>query len=103
MIELSGAASVLAFLFVVVVLFQLRVIEKRVRALSRLDAKLNALMRHSGVEFDPYKDLPASVVDALQRGNKFEAIKHYKESTGASLMEAKEFIEEIQRRAGVPV
>ena len=68
------------------------------RGLSRVEAKLDALMKHEGIRFDPYSDVPPPVVDALRRGKKIAAIKHYRGATGAGLKEAKEFVEELQRR-----
>lgn len=53
------------------------------RALSRLEGKLDALLKHQGVRFDPYSDLPGPVLDALRRGKKIEAIKEYRVATGA--------------------
>lgn len=37
------------------------------------------------------------VLDAIEAGKKLEAVKLYKESSGVSLMEAKEFIENLMR------
>jgi hypothetical protein len=68
--------------------------------LSRLEAKLDLLLKNAGIAFDPVADLPPPVVEALQRGDKIQAIKHYRDATGADLVQAKEFIEEVQRRAG---
>ena len=75
-------------------------LEQRLSSISRIDAKLDVLLKHSGLEYDPYKDLPSAVVEAVARGNKIEAIKRYREATAAGLKEAKDFIEEIQRRSG---
>ena len=63
----------------------------RVRGLER---KLNALLRHHGV--DPTQGLPLS--DRVKQlaadpARKIEAIKVYGEETGAGLAEAKEAIE----------
>jgi hypothetical protein len=66
--------------------------------LSRVEAKINLLLEHAGIEFDPYKGLPQEVADAVRRGEKIQAIKLYRRATGASLREAKEFIEDVQRR-----
>jgi ribosomal protein L7/L12 len=79
---------------------QLSDIQRRVAALARLEAKLDLLMKHAGIQYEPYKDLPGDVVDAVQRGEKIEAIKRYRAATGVGLKEAKDFIEEVQRRAG---
>lgn len=102
MIELSSAASVLAVFFVIALMLQLRSIEQRLGAIAQLNAKLDVILTHLGVTFDPYKDVPAGVVESLQRGDKIEAIKRYREFSGTSLRSAKEFVEEVQRRGGLP-
>jgi hypothetical protein len=75
-------------------------LDQRLRALSRLEGKLDALLKHQGIRFDPYSEVPPPVHDALRRGKKIEAIKEYRAATGVGLAEAKEFVEEVQRRAG---
>jgi hypothetical protein len=90
-----------ATLVIVLLGTRLNKIESKISMLSRVDAKLDLLLKQSGLEYDPYKNLPPSVVDAVQRGKKIEAIKRYREITGVGLKEAKEFIEDVQRRGGV--
>jgi ribosomal protein L7/L12 len=106
---MSGYSEAIAYLSVVVLLLvflvflvhqRLASIEKRVGRLSRLEVKIDLLLKQAGVEYEPYKNLPSDVVDALRRGNKIQAIKHYREATGIGLKEAKDFIEDVQRRAG---
>jgi hypothetical protein len=75
-------------------------LRKRTRRLGRMEAKLDLLMKKAGIEFGPYEGLPTRVVDALNRGEKIEAIKFYRSTAGVSLKEAKNFIEDIQRRSG---
>jgi hypothetical protein len=75
-------------------------IELRIAKLSIME-KLDLLLKHSGLEYDPYKNLPRAVVEAVQNGKKNEAIKRYREATAVGLKEAKNFIEEVQRRGGV--
>jgi hypothetical protein len=70
-------------------------------ALWRLEAKLDALLKHAGVQFDPLGDAPPLVVDAIRRGQKIEAIREYRAATGADLKAAKDFVEALERR-GVP-
>ena len=96
MIELSGGAALLGVILILVMLSRLSTLEKRLRSLN---GKLDALLKHSEVEYNPYGDLPAEVIKALKRGEKIQAIKHYRDATGAGLKEAKEFIEEVQRRS----
>jgi hypothetical protein len=61
---------------------------------ARIERKLNALLRHHGV--DPTQGLPLSdrvkeLADDPSR--KIEAIRLYREETGAGLAEAKEAVE----------
>lgn len=61
---------------------------------ARVERKLNALLRHHGV--DPTQGLPLServkqLADDPSR--KIEAIRVYREETGAGLAEAKEAVE----------
>jgi|GraSoiStandDraft_47_1057283.scaffolds.fasta_scaffold964641_1 ribosomal protein L7/L12 len=76
-------------------------IEQRIAKLSSIDAKLDLLLKHAGVEYDPYKNLPREIVEAVQGGRKIEAIKLYRQATSVGLKEAKDFIEEVQRRGGL--
>ena len=101
MVELSGAVALFAAAFVVVILCRLSALEKRVATISHIDGKLDALLKNAGVEYNPYDNLPDQVVQALQRDEKIQAIKHYREATGAGLKDAKEFIEEIQERRSI--
>ena len=43
---------------------------------------------------------PGTIDDLLRGGQKIEAIKRYREAKVVGLKEAKDFIEEIQRRSG---
>ena len=76
-------------------------LRQRVAAISRVEAKIDVLMKNAGLEFDPYEGIPEDIVNALRSEKKIMAIKLYKESTGVSLKEAKEYIEEIQRRCSL--
>ena len=75
--------------------------EKKLRGISRLEAKLDFLLNHEGLVFDPFKNIQPDVTDALRRGKKIEAIKLYRTSSGVGLKEAKDFIEEIESRGGM--
>jgi Ribosomal protein L7/L12 C-terminal domain len=64
--------------------------------LARIERKLNALLRHHGV--DPTQGLPLSdrVKElASDPKTKIEAIKMYREETGVGLKEAKDAVEEF--------
>jgi ribosomal protein L7/L12 len=64
--------------------------------LTRLEAKVDLLLKQAGLAYDPKAAVPPGVLDALLRGNKIEAIKLYREATGVGLAEAKAFVEELQ-------
>jgi len=78
-------------------------LEARLNAISRIDAKVDALLAQAGIRFDPYKDVPPAVAAAIQRGEKIEAIRQYRMASGVDLKTAKEFVEELQRRGRMPV
>jgi hypothetical protein len=86
----------IALLFV-----RLSAVERRLNRLSRLDAKLDALLRNAGIQFDDLQDVPPDVREALERGETILAIKRLREATGAGLKEAKEFVDEVRRRQSV--
>lgn len=66
-------------------------------AKERVDAHLRGIPSPmEEAEFPAPSALPSSVTEALQRGNKFEAIKRLREQTGLGLKEAKEAVEALQ-------
>ena len=63
--------------------------------LRRLEKKVDRLLEHAGLLNEKkHEDLPG-VWEALQRGEKIQAIKCYREATGAGLAEAKADVEAI--------
>jgi hypothetical protein len=104
MTEQTAFISVLILCVIVIVGLlgaRLSKIELQIARLSRMETKLDLLMKQSGLEYDPYKNLPRAVAEAVRDGKKIEAIKRYREATAVSLKDAKDFIEEVQRRGGV--
>jgi ribosomal protein L7/L12 len=68
---------------------------------TRVEAKLDLFLKQADIKFDPYAYVSNDIVEALRANQKLKAIKLYREATGVGLKEAKEFIEEVQRRAGM--
>src|SRR5262245_25577423 len=99
-ILVASAAAVLAVALAVPFGKSIEDIRKRMSALRRIGMKLDLLMQHANIEFEPYKGLPPEVVDALQRGEKLETIRAYLKVRTRDLKEAKKVIEDVQRRAG---
>jgi ribosomal protein L7/L12 len=61
----------------------------------RTEAKVDLLLKHAGITFDPHANVPPGVLDALRAGNKIEAIRQYRQATGADLKAAKDFVESL--------
>jgi ribosomal protein L7/L12 len=101
MAESATLAALIAAFFSVLAFVRASAAERRVAALAQVNAKLDALLQHAGIHFDPFAHVPPEVADAIKRGQKIEAIKRYRESSGGDLKQAKEFVEEAQRRAGI--
>ena len=99
--DLLLPALIAAVAAIVVALVGARIdsIEQRLGALSRLEGKLDAVLKHQGIRFDPYGETPPAVLDALRRGRTIEAIKAYRLATGVGLKEAKDYVDELRRRA----
>jgi ribosomal protein L7/L12 len=91
--------AAIAGVFVALIGARIGSVEQRLRALSRVEGKLDALLKQQGIRFDPYGDTPPAVLDALRRGKTIEAIKEYRAATGGGLKEAKEYVDELRRRA----
>lgn len=77
---------------------RLAAIDRRLNRLSRLDAKVDALLSASGIKFDELQDVPIDVREALERGETILAIKRFRQATGLGLKEAKDFVDEVRRR-----
>ncbi|HEY7500516.1 MAG TPA: hypothetical protein VH740_18485 [Vicinamibacterales bacterium] len=92
-------AIVVLWGFVVALSARVGALQHRLRQLSQIDAKVDALLTHAGITFDPFGNVPPEVSDAVRRGKKIDAIKAYRAATGADLRDAKEYVEELQRRA----
>lgn len=89
---------VLACAVIVSVQTRLLALQRRLDRLSRMEGKLDAMLKHAGIRFDPLDGLPKEALAALRQGRKIDAIKHYRQATGAGLAEAKDVIEEALRR-----
>jgi hypothetical protein len=86
---------------IAIVLNRLSTIERRLNRLSRLDGKVDALLKHEGITFDEFQDCPPDVREAIDRNEMILAIKRYRQATGVGLKEAKEFIDEVRRRRAI--
>lgn len=63
--------------------------------LTSLNARLNMLLKHHGIEPTQTANQNQQVRELLLAGKKIEAIKLYRELTGATLAEAKAAVESL--------
>lgn len=89
-----------ALMLMVLIGARLNRLQNRLAELSRVEAKLDLLLKQANMKFDPYVNLPPEIAEALRNGKTILAIKLQRESSGMGLKEAKDFIEEAERRAG---
>lgn len=63
------------------------------RRLAEIERKLDLILAHLGIEIPPdeHEDVRALALS----GEKIEAIKRYREKTGVSLAEAKQYVDSI--------
>lgn len=61
--------------------------------LCRVERKLDAILKHLGI--DMYPGVDSQILVLLREGKKIEAIKLYREATGVGLKEAKDFVESL--------
>ena len=87
--------AVIGMLFV-----RLSSLERRLNRLSRLEAKLDALLAKDGIQFDAFHGVPQDVREALEQGQTILAVRRLREA-GLGLKEAKEYIDEVRRRKPV--
>src|SRR6266576_2178092 len=96
------AAIVAALLLSWLIKARLDVMARQIATISRIEGKLDLLLKQAGLEYDPYKSISPRVAGLLKQGKKIEAIKCYREeNTGVGLREAKEYVEVVQRRGGL--
>ena len=65
--------------------------------LEKLESRVSYLFRSLGIESGPHPPWQASpkVLDLVTQGKKVEAIKAFREESGASLKDAKIFVESL--------
>jgi ribosomal protein L7/L12 len=92
-IVVAGVVLLLAILFAV--RRANRSVTDLAKRQSQSEAKIDLLLKHAGITYDPHANVPPGVVEALRAGKKIEAIRQYRMATGAGLKEAKEFVESL--------
>lgn len=71
---------------------QLDIYRKKIRF---LEVKVDALVKHTGLQFDDSSLVPVEVHDAVKAGHRLKAIRLYRKITGAGLKEASEVVDAL--------
>ena len=87
----------LSFLWVMAIYFELRSFRGAVIRDPNIEKKIDAILEKLGIEFDPYTKVSPEIMALARNGSRIEAIKKYREVTGAGLKEAKEAIDTYLR------
>lgn len=90
MAELFGVLFPSLVALYLIVNTQLDSYRKRIRF---LEVKVDALIKHTGIEFDDNTLIPVEVHKAVKAGQRLKAIRLYRKITGAGLKEASEVID----------
>ena len=69
---------------------QLDTYRKKIRF---LEVKVDALVKHAGIEFDDSSFVPVEVYQAIKAGHRLKAIRLYRGITGAGLKEASDVVD----------
>lgn len=94
----AGVGEGLAFMSLILILIVSYEVQQLKRELRRVSGALDSIREKLGI-VEPQK-VPAEVFGLLESGRKLEAIKAYREATGAGLAEAKSAVERIAGRTG---
>ena len=70
-------------------------IAELMKSQRRTEAKVDLLLKQAGLTYDPRANVPPGVLEALQAGQKIDAIRQYRIATGVDLKTAKEFVESL--------
>jgi ribosomal protein L7/L12 len=98
----SSFVGIIVVIAVILPLLTMAETVKRLAAeLRHVQSKLDALLKHAGVQYDPFLNTAKEVSEALMRGeSKIRVIAAYRKATGVGLKEAKDCVEELMRRTG---
>jgi ribosomal protein L7/L12 len=97
----AAAFAALALILLLIIAARINRLQDRMASLGRIEGKLDLLLKQANLKYDPYAHVASDVVEALRRNQKIEAIKLYRQATGVGLKEAKDYVEGMQRRAGL--
>ena len=82
--ELAGITLIL-LVSTLLILERISNLSSRVKNLTRLEAKVDLLLKQAGLTYEPLANLAPNIVEAIKKGEKITAIKLYRDATGAGI------------------
>ena len=77
----------------VMVLLSIARNQSSVASNRRLERKIDLILKHLGIA--PNQGVDEKIMELIKAGEKIQAIKLYREQTGAGLKEAKDYVESL--------
>ena len=93
---MNNILALVALLMISVVTVSLAIrMDKLEKDILNMKTKLNRISEHIGLP-DPVSDeLKIVLLELVSKGEAIKAVKEYRKATGASLLEAKQYIDEL--------
>lgn len=93
---MNNILALVALLMISVVTVSLAIrMDKLEKDILNMKTKLNRISEHIGLP-DPVSDeLKTVLLELVSKGEKIKAVKEYRKATEASLLEAKQYIDEL--------
>ena len=73
--------------------WMLQTINRLNSTVTRLEKKLDCVLSHNSIEYNPFNNAPEELLASLRTGKKIEAIKLYRNFSGVGLKEAADEVE----------
>src|SRR5271166_1977130 len=80
--------GMIGLLFFAVLSGRITALDQRIGSLSRIEAKVDLLLKQANIKYDPYAHISSEIAEAVRSGQTIKAIKLYRESRGVGLKEA---------------
>jgi hypothetical protein len=71
------------------------------KRITRVEGKLDLLLKEAGLQYDPFSDVPDDVAEAVRSGKRMLAIELYRKATDSNLRDAQERIGDLLFQSGV--
>lgn len=88
------ALAALLMISVVTVSLAIRM-DKLEKDILNMKTKLNRISEHVGLPDSVSEELKTVLLELVSKGEEIKAVKEYRKATGAGLLEAKQYIDEL--------